>query len=207
MALWAIRTYSATSYAVFHRRHTHCGRLPLLGGELLLEDLCEEFVIRRAYSREAEEIWSVTRLAYEPYRGKIRPMFQALKVSVATIRHEIRTRKCVYGVALCNGRVVATLRYRRRGRYLALARLAVHPEFQQRGLGKLMLAWAEDEARRCNVFEVRGEVRRALPHLLEFYRKLGFRSYARRSRRGYRGYLIAVKKRVARKMRDTPPPS
>lgn len=159
-------------------------------------DVADDVAIRRAWAHEAEEICQVTRLAFEPYRGKIRPPFGALSVTATTIRKEIRLGRRVYGVAVVDGMIVATLRYRQWPTHLGLSRLAVSPEYQCHGLGTRMMQWAEGEARRLGVKELRGEVRAVLPDLLEYYRRMGFRPFARRSGRGYRGYLVAVKKRV-----------
>lgn len=161
-----------------------------------MDEVGENLIIRKARPCEAEEIWRVTRRAYEPYRGRIKPEFQALRVSVSTIRREIRLKRRVYGVALLDDRIVATLRYRRWRSHLGLSRLAVLPEYQGAGIGKKMMEWAEQQARRLGVRELRGEVRAALPHLLEYYKRMGYRPFARRSGRGYKGYLIAVKKRL-----------
>lgn len=171
-----------------------------------MEEHIGDLIIRRARPDEARDIWRLTRLAYAPYKGKIRPTFGALKVRLSTVRKEIRTRSRIYGVALCDGQIVATIRYRKRARYLGLSRLAVHPDFQARGIGTAMLKWAEAEALRCGVRELRGDVRAAMPDLLAFYKRLGFRPFARRSRRGYPGYLIAVKKRVRLGEGDASPP-
>lgn len=178
----------------------------MCGGEGSVEELSGELIIRRARSDEARDIWRLTRLAYAPYRGKIRPTFGALRVRLSTVRREIRTGKRTYGVAILDGKIVATLRYRKRARYLGLSRLAVHPDFQDRGIGTAMLKWAEAEALRRGVRELRGDVRAAMPHLLAFYRRLGFRPFARRSKRGYPGYLIAVKKKVRSDAVNASPP-
>src|SRR5690625_2035719 len=89
-----------------------------------------EMNIGRASLSEARDIWRVTRIAYAPYRGKIKPTFGALRVSVGAIRHQIRTGSRVYIVARHEGKVVGTLRYRRCRRYLGLSRLAVLPGYQ-----------------------------------------------------------------------------
>lgn len=170
-----------------------------------MEGLDAELEIRKATPGDALAIWMVTRLAYAPYRGKIKPEFTALRVTVATIRREIRSRSRVYGVAVYDGRIVGTIRYRRWKRHLGLSRLAVLPDYQGRGIGKRLVAWAEEQARRLGVPEVRGEVRAALPHLYDYYCALGFESFARRSGRGYRNYLIAMRKRVAPRTAPAPP--
>jgi len=156
----------------------------------------EGVTIRRARSNEAEQIWHVTRAAYALYRGRVRPEFRALRTTAAAIRREIRTGRRVYGVAVHEDKVVATIRYRRWRYHLGLSRLAVLPEYQRFGLGRMMMQWAEERARKLRVREVRGEVRTVLPELLEYYKRMGYRPFARRSGRGYSGYLIAVRKRV-----------
>lgn len=155
-----------------------------------------EMNIGRASLSEARDIWRVTRIAYAPYRGKIKPTFGALRVSVGAIRHQIRTGSRVYIVARHEGKVVGTLRYRRCRRYLGLSRLAVLPGYQGQRIGHRLMLWVEGEARRLGVRQLRGEVRAVMPDLLSYYRGMGYRVIGRRSRRGYPGYLLTVRKRL-----------
>lgn len=150
----------------------------------------------RATASEARDIWRVTRIAYAPYKGIIKPTFGALRVTEKAIRYQIRTGKYIYLVARHEGRVVGTLRCRKRGRYLGLSRLAVLPDYQRHGIGRRLMEWAEDEARRLGLRRLRGEVRAVMPDLLRYYRRMGYRPIGRRSRKGYPGYLIIVQKRL-----------
>lgn len=157
-----------------------------------------EIVIRfgRAMVSEARDIWRVTRIAYAPYKGVIKPTFGALRVTVGAIRHQIRTGKYFYIVARHEDRVIGTLRCRKRRGYLGLSRLAVLPEYQRNGIGRRLMEWAEEEARRLGLRRLRGEVRAVMPDLLRYYRRMGYRPIGRRSRKGYPGYLIIVQKRL-----------
>lgn len=152
--------------------------------------------IGRAMAAEARDIWRVTRIAYAPYKGVIKPTFGALRVTAGAIQHQIRTGKFLYIVARDEGRVIGTLRCRKRRRYLGLSRLAVLPDYQRHGIGRRLMEWAEDEARRLGLRRLRGEVRAVMPDLLRYYRRMGYRTIGRRSRRGYPGYLIIVQKRL-----------
>jgi predicted N-acetyltransferase YhbS len=159
-------------------------------------DLTDRVEIKRARPTDAEKIWQVTRKAFLPYKDIIKPDFGALNVSVSAIRRQIATKQRKYVGVWFQGRLVATLRYKKYAKYLALSRLAVLPEYQNHGLGRMLMQWIEKEALRLGVKETRGDVRTALPGLLEYYQKMGYQPYKMRSVPGYKNYLVAIKKRL-----------
>lgn len=156
--------------------------------------------IRRARVTEARDIERVLKLAYEQYRGKIEPPLQALSARASQIAREMRMPNRGYLVALLDGQLVGTLRYRksRHGgrRVLRLSRLAVDPRARRNGIGRRLMQEAESLALQWGADELRGNVRAALSTLLDYYASMGYRAVGRRSKPGYPRYLIIISKRL-----------
>jgi ribosomal protein S18 acetylase RimI-like enzyme len=79
--------------------------------------------------------------------------------------------------------------------HLHVDNVAIAPELQGRGLGRALLAFAEDEARRRGFDEVRLYTNAAMTDNLVMYPKLGFAEAARYEERGFSRVLFV--KRVA----------
>lgn len=74
--------------------------------------------------------------------------------------------------------------------HLHVDNVAVAPALQGRGLGRALLAFAEDEARRRGFSEVRLYTNAAMTDNLVFYPKLGFTEAARYEQRGFSRVLF-----------------
>ena len=75
--------------------------------------------------------------------------------------------------------------------------MAVEPAFQGRGIGRALMRWAEDEARRRGCSEVSVGVRTALPRNVRFYRLLGYEVVSEHRHPGYsRPTWLTMRKRV-----------
>ena len=73
-----------------------------------------------------------------------------------------------------------------------LSLLAVRPDLQQRGLGKLLMCWLEAPAREAGIGCIRLEARADNPAAIAFYRHLYYREAGRVSGY-YRGTIDAVR--------------
>ncbi|HEY3808513.1 MAG TPA: GNAT family N-acetyltransferase [Steroidobacteraceae bacterium] len=73
-----------------------------------------------------------------------------------------------------------------------LSLLAVRPHQQQRGLGRLLMAWLEEPARVAGIGCIRLEARADNPTAIAFYRKLDYLESSRVSGY-YRGTIDAVR--------------
>jgi ribosomal protein S18 acetylase RimI-like enzyme len=83
------------------------------------------------------------------------------------------------------GRFVASVVLQDRGDHLHVENVAVAPDRQGRGLGRALLAFAEDEARRRGLPELRLYTNAAMADNLAFYPRLGFREVERRTEHGF----------------------
>jgi len=85
-----------------------------------------------------------------------------------------------------DGAVAAVLVLMAREEGLLLDNIAVDPVYQGRGLGKLLMAFTEAEARRQGYGRVVLYTNEVMSENLELYRRLGYVETGRREERGYR---------------------
>lgn len=143
----------------------------------------EALRITRCGPERAEEIRRLTWEAFRPY-DRLDPPSGAVRESLDRIRDDL-----VRGggaIAELDGRPVACLRWELNpdGAF-HVRRLAVLPELQGRGIGRTMMSWAEDEARRRGCDAVSVGVRVDLPDNLALYRRLGYEIIAEHRHEGY----------------------
>jgi ribosomal protein S18 acetylase RimI-like enzyme len=68
--------------------------------------------------------------------------------------------------------------------------VAVHPRYQGQGLGRRLMAFAEDQANATNIAEVRLYTNQAMTENVAFYVRLGFEEIDRRTDEGYRRVFL-----------------
>ncbi|WCB94298.1 hypothetical protein DSM104299_03030 [Baekduia alba] len=76
------------------------------------------------------------------------------------------------------------------GDHLIVNNVAVAPSAQGRGLGRDLLAYAEDEARRRHLPEIRLHTNAAMADNLLLYPKLGYAEVGRETRHGFHRVLF-----------------
>lgn len=69
--------------------------------------------------------------------------------------------------------------------HLLLDNIAVHPDHQGRGIGRRLIAFAENEARRGGFAELRLYTHATMTENIALYRRLGFRETGRGHEAGY----------------------
>jgi ribosomal protein S18 acetylase RimI-like enzyme len=101
---------------------------------------------------------------------------------------------------------VASVVLQDRGDHLFVENVAVAPDRQGQGLGRAVLGFAEDEARRRGLPELRLYTNAAMADNLAFYPRLGFREVERRSEHGF-SRVFFVKRLDGPGRRATAPPA
>jgi len=160
-----------------------------------------DVAIRFARVKEAGSVHHILMEAFGPYEGKIKPPFQVLRSTPEGIASGMRRRRHRYAVAVVEGTPVGTLRLTparcpRGDDYWLVSRLAVLPEFQGHHIARRLIVWLHDRALRYDVPELRGHVRTALPKLLRFYQRFGYRVIGHRSVPGYPKYITVIARRT-----------
>jgi predicted N-acetyltransferase YhbS len=140
--------------------------------------------IRAARLADAPAIADVIRAAFEPYRGRLTPVPSALSETAATIAERLARGDGF--LAEAGGRVVACiLTAANSAEELSVGRLAVHPQWQGRGLGTRLMAVAEQMARGAGFRRMSLGVRLALTHNRALFEKLGFRFHSAERHPGF----------------------
>jgi GNAT superfamily N-acetyltransferase len=81
--------------------------------------------------------------------------------------------------------------------HLLLDNIAVRPDSQGQGLGRLLIAFAEDEARRLGHAELRLYTHEAMTENLTLYGRLGFVETGRGQQAGYNRVFMTKRLNVA----------
>ncbi|HSP73284.1 MAG TPA: GNAT family N-acetyltransferase [Gaiellaceae bacterium] len=120
----------------------------------------------------AGDVHRLTQAAFERHRT-LDPPSGAGRESLEHVHEDLAAGGGA--IAELDGRPVGCLRWTvAPSGDLHVRRVAVEPGRQGRGLGRVLMAWAEDEARRRGCGAVSVGVRIALPGNLAFYRALGY---------------------------------
>jgi ribosomal protein S18 acetylase RimI-like enzyme len=145
---------------------------------------------RRARPEDAPVIAALVNRAYDKYVERIgrkpRPMTADYDAAVAS--HQM-------WVMEDGGAVVAALELIPEKDVLLLENIAVDPAYQGTGLGKLLLAFAEDEARRQGYSAIRLYTNAKMTENIAIYTRLGYRKTGRKTRRGFN--VVFMRKRLA----------
>lgn len=160
-----------------------------------------DVTFRFARTKEAPAVHHILVEAFAPYAGRIYPPFQVLKATPEDIAEAIRSRCHWYAVACVDGLPVGTLcatpkRLPRGREYWLLSRLAVLPEYQGCHIARKLIGWMHEKAIEHHVPELRGHVRTALPRLLRFYQRLGYKPIGYLSLPGFPRYITVVGRKL-----------
>lgn len=126
--------------------------------------------LRRASAEDVPAIAALVRAAYSKYLPRIgrapKPMMADYSVSIA--RHQV-------WVIEEKGALIAVLELVPGAGHLLVENIALVPSHQGRGLGRKLMAFAEEEARRQGAGELRLYTNERFTGNLAFYKRLGYR--------------------------------
>ena len=131
--------------------------------------------IRKAEEVDAPALEKCMHAAYRSYTDRIDPAdLPPLNVDYAD-----EVRECEVWIAEAEARLVGALILVVDDDHLQIANIAVHPEFQGKGLGRGLLDFAEKEAMRLGVSRMSLATHPALEENLSLYRYLGWTEFER----------------------------
>lgn len=137
--------------------------------------------IREARPDDVAEIVALVRAAYAPYVIRIGREPAPMQADYAAL-----VDQGVVYVLPGDGRLRAVLVMFPEGDHLFVENIAVHPDEQGRGLGRLLMAAADDRARALGLGAVELYTNEAMTENLAFYPRLGFVEVERRLDDGFR---------------------
>jgi predicted N-acetyltransferase YhbS len=153
--------------------------------------------LREAADADIPTIVALIHAAFKEYDGAIDPPSGAHKESEEKLREAMKTERAV--LALLNpdgekggGQALACVLYRAESKYMYFGRLAVLPEYRNRGISAMLITYVEQRARELGLPRVRLGVRVALPHLRARYERLGYRVIDERRHDGYTATTYVV---------------
>lgn len=121
----------------------------------------------------AATVHALTQAAFAPY-GSLKPPSTALRETVEIVRTDLEQARGL--VAHLDELPVAAARTLTLDNHLHLRRLAVHPDYQRRGLATAVMHWVQDQAISLGYEEIRLGARNALPANRALYENLGYRA-------------------------------
>jgi len=132
-----------------------------------------------------EQAAVVHRLTQAAYRGQetLDPPSGTTSETPSAVRADLA--RGGGAIAWLGGVAAGCLRLDEAGDHLHVRRLAVEPALQRRGVGRVLMAWAEREAGRRGLASVTVGVRLALPDNLAFYRRLGYEAVGEHGHDGH----------------------
>jgi GNAT superfamily N-acetyltransferase len=131
----------------------------------------------------AGDVHELTQRAFRQHRA-LDPPSGALRETLTRVRDDLAAGGGA--VAEAGDRPVGCLRWQLApSADLHVRRVAVEPESRRQGIGRELMVWAEEEARRRGCPGVTLGVRIALLDNLAFFRSLGFAIIGARSHDGY----------------------
>ncbi len=141
----------------------------------------KSWTLRKATVDDAEALTKCMHAAYGIYALQLKGVF----LPPMTANYEDEIRDFPVWIAEANDRLVGGLVLMPEEDCMSIANIAVHPEFQGKGLGRGLLALAEAEAGKQDYHEMRLTTHVALTENVLFYTRLGWSEIDRDETRIY----------------------
>ena len=140
-----------------------------------------DVIIRPAKSTDSAAVSACVHAAYQPYISRIGkppgPMLDDYEEVI--IAHQVF-------VVIVENSLVGLVVLIPQSHCLLLDNIAVHPSFQGQGLGKQLMAHAEQEARQQKYEAIQLYTHEKMVENIAIYEKLGYVEIDRRTEKGYR---------------------
>lgn len=142
--------------------------------------------IRPADAHDADTVQRVVVRAYQAYVARIGRSPQPMTMDYAALIQGGDVR-----VLTQDSAIVGVIVLSDRPDHLLIDNVAIDPIHQRKGYGKVLLAFAEQEARNRDHWQVRLYTNEAMTESLALYRSLGYRETHRATEDGYRRIYLS----------------
>ncbi len=131
-----------------------------------------ELIIGEATGADAAAIANLLRTAFEEYRDVLNPPSGAHNETADRVLEKMKIARAA--LARWDGVALGCVFYEQEDDVIYLSRLAVLPEYRQRGIGRALVRYVEDRARTVGLRRVQLAVRLSLPKLRASYHRMGY---------------------------------
>ncbi|MFS1518723.1 GNAT family N-acetyltransferase [Bacillus sp. SCS-151] len=139
-----------------------------------------KWIVRKAKAVDAKGLKSCMDAAYSVYLNRFTE-----KLPPMVVDYEEEIAAYPVWVAESNNEVIGGLVLMFEDEYATIANVAVHPNFQGKGLGRSLLEFAESEAKSRGYMEIRLATHVLLTENVSYYLYLGWAEYNRDDNRVY----------------------
>lgn len=140
------------------------------------------FTIREATDADVPALVAVLRTAFAE-QATLAPPSGALGETEESVRGLLRAARVALAVA--DSTIAGCQFFEPKGDYLYLFRLAVLPAYREHGIGRALIAYAEEQARAMGLPRTQFSVRLALPRQRAYYERMGYRFVAYGTHAGF----------------------
>lgn len=135
-----------------------------------------KLAFRKAKTHEIYQIYYVLLKAFEPYKKNYTDgAFQATTLSPLVIYNRLLGKKYDVFVILTNNIIVGTVSITRKDQDdLYIRSMAVHPDYQKRGIGFFIIKKIIEIAEKYNIKIISLDTSKPLKKAIKFYKKAGF---------------------------------
>ena len=132
--------------------------------------------IRIAQLTDIDEIYLILLKAFEPYNNRYtNRAYNATVMSPDEIKNRILGKKYEIFVVMKNTQIIGTFSISKKGQdQLYLRSMAVHPDYQRRGIGLYILEEINKLAKRKSIKTISLDTAKPLKRAIKFYKKFGF---------------------------------
>lgn len=150
----------------------------------------EKIHIRQAQIEDLQAVEACVRAAYSGYLTRMDREPAPLHADYGTL-----IARGVVSVLTDDASILGVLVCMQQAHSLFVDNIAVDPRFQGQGLGQLLMAFVEEQARNAQMREIRLYTNEQMSENLRFYQKLGFEEEGRWVQDGYR--RVFLRKRLS----------
>lgn len=129
--------------------------------------------IKEASYVEIEIVKQIMHDSFREYTGVLNPHSGALRETVEDIRTKIEGRGGAI-IVWDNAEPLGTSLYYFENDYMYIGRVSVLPTHRGRGIGRLMMTYLEELARKKCCSKTRIEVRMSLPENIHYYKNMNY---------------------------------
>jgi N-acetylglutamate synthase-like GNAT family acetyltransferase len=136
----------------------------------------ENINFSKARMQDIKDIHSVLLKAFESYNNDYtNDAYIATVLSTTEIKNRILGEKYEIYVITINKKIIGTVSISKKNKYkLYIRSMAVHPNYQKRGIGHFILNKIIELAKKNNIEYIFLDTSKLLKEAVEFYKKFGF---------------------------------